>query len=368
MENKCLVTTLKGKTGNNSLPIYGTLMLNLTDIKQGTGSLNKSVYSIAQYVSPNNGQAKIVSEGTNVHFEDGSAIADMSGIVNVMFNGGGENFTLLLSDKYNIKSIRIPNADRNFEVNKVKDTTLKCYSKLESFIMYGGELDLSNFEVPEGLKVLELDNLDNIVNISNTIFPSGMTSLKLMGLNFEGTLNIHDNTDWHTMTDLNIGSIGTTELIKNISFDFKKLCSALSYNNNGICAMANMGQAFNQRFKDVTNREITAVPKNVFYINLPVKQPFTCELGQRNSSDCSILAIGGNRASCFYSHKDVDNFFINNSTCTFNSDSNKTEMHINALEPRYSPSGDAQNAIKILYQKGITAIYVNGISMETYRN
>lgn len=367
MKNKCLVTTLKGKTGNNNLPILGTLILNLTDLKQGTCHFNKSEYSIVQYVSPNNGLAKIVGEGSNVTFGDGSTIADMNKSCDLRLNGSGENFTLLLSDKYNIKSIRIPNVDKNYKVNKFKDTTLKYYSNLESLIMNGGELELRKFEFPDRLKNLALSNLDNNLNLSDIIFPSGMTSLVLEGLNFEGTINILDNTDWHTMTILNLSSNQTTSK-KNINFDFKKICSALSYNNNGLCAIKSMNQCFNQTFNNVTNCEITTVPKNVFYINLPCGQPFTCKLGQRNSSDCSILAIGGNENSYLYSNEDVDNFFINNSTCTFDSESTYTAMNIKTIDPIYSPSREAQDAIRILYQKGITRITVNTISMETYKN
>lgn len=117
--------------------------------------------------------------------------------------------------------------------------------------------------------------------------------------------------------------------------------------------------------------DLADVPANVFYVNLPAKS-VTWTKGKRTTG--SILAINVDQmAQRFASHKDVDNMFIDQSTCTLDTNpSNDThggaikKIKINCPN-NYTPSSGAQAAIRTLYGKGLTSITVNGKEMDAYK-
>ena len=75
----------------------------------------------------------------------------------------------------------------------------------------------------------------------------------------------------------------------------------------------------------------------------------------------------------FASHEDVDNMFIDQSTCTLDTNpSNDTHgggiLKIKVHCPNdYTPSSEAKAAIRTLYGKGLTNIIVNDKEMDAYK-
>ena len=88
-----------------------------------------------------------------------------------------------------------------------------------------------------------------------------------------------------------------------------------------------------------------------------------------------MLAINADSGTSqhFVSHEDVNNMFIDQSTCTLDTNPSN-DAHGGAIRKikvfcpdNYTPSSEAQAAIRTLYSKGLTSITVNGEEMDTYR-
>ena len=135
-----------------------------------------------------------------------------------------------------------------------------------------------------------------------------------------------------------------------------------------IVNMKDWGQCINQ---SSIEGDLADVPSNVFYTNLPAKA-VTWTKGKRNTGSILGINVDGKNQR-FASHEDVDNMFVDQSTCTLDTNpSNDTHsgnikrIKINCPED-YTPSSEAQTAIRTLYGKGLTSITVNNKEMDAYK-
>lgn len=328
--NKCFKTKLNGVVNNPSICKLGELRLPCVGKLNSPATINGSWSSVV-YFQKENFVAEIISSD-NVTFTDGTTTLNGSteSIVSkdILSN---KKFVLSLSPKYRIKALTFTTdakssiaIEPNFDFNKLGilpdlivlnigkgfngniDYVLKNAKKLNSFSV-NGEIEFS---------------ISSISTVLNELRLTGATKVK-------GTIaevaKIFNKKDW--------------------------------------------GQCVNQASIE---GDLADVPTNVFYINLPIKG-VTWTKGKRNSGSILAININLDTSQHFVSHEDVDNMFIDQSTCTLDTDSsNDTHGGSNlkiklACPNNYTPSSEAQAAIRTLYGKGLTNIIVNGKEMDAYK-
>lgn len=328
--NKCFKTKLNGVVNNSSICKLGELRLPCVGKLNSPATINGSWNSVA-YFQKENFVAEIISSD-NVTFTDGTTTLEGSteSIVSkdILSN---KNFVLSLYPKYGIKALNFTTdaksniaIEPNFDLNKLGALPNLVYLYITNG--YNGNIDY----VLKNTKKLSNLDITGEVGFSISSISTVLVSLKL----------------------LNAGRVKGTiaEVAKIVN-------------------MKDWGHTINQ---SSIEGDLADVPANVFYINLPNKG-VTWTKGKRNSGSILAINISIGTSQHFVSHEDVDNMFVDQSTCTLDTNSsNDTHggsiLKIKVACPNnYTPSSEAQAAIRTLYGKGLTSIIVNGKEMDEYK-
>lgn len=327
--NKCFKTKLNGVVNNPSICKLGELRLPCVGKLNSPATINGSLNSVV-YFQKENFVAEIISSD-NVTFTDGTTTLEGSteGIVSkdILSN---KKFVLSLYPKYGIKSL-------NFT------TDAKSNIAIES------EFNFGKLGVLPNLVYLHIENGYN-GNIDYVL----KNAKKLTRLNITGEVEFSISSISTVLVSLQLINAGR---VKGTIAEVAKIVN-----------MKDWGHTINQ---SSIEGDLADVPANVFYINLPNKG-VTWTRGKRNSG--SILGINVNQArQHFVSHEDVDNMFVDQSTCTLDTNPGN-DTHGGSIKKikvncpnNYTPSSEAQAAIRTLYGKGLTSIIVNGKEMDAYK-
>lgn len=327
--NKCFKTKLNGTINNPSISKLGELRLPCVGKLNSPATINGGWDSIV-YLQKENFVANIISSD-NVTFTDGTTTLNGSteSIVSKSILSN-KNFVLSLSPKYGIKALTFTtNAISNIAIDSKFD-----FSKL------GALPNLILLNIEKGYN----GNIDYVLKNTKNL----------------GTLSVSGEVEFS---------------ISSISIVLNELRLISASNVKG--TIAEVAKIFNKKdWGQTVNQssiegDLADVPANVFYINLP-SNGVTWTKGKRNSG--SILAINASNSSQhFVSHEDVDNMFVDQSTCTLDTNPSN-DTHGGAIKKikifcpdNYTPSSEAQAAIRTLYGKGLTNIIINGEEMDAYR-
>lgn len=329
--NKCFKAKLNGAVNNPSICKLGELRLPCVGKLNSPATINGD-YSSVVYFQKDNFVAKIISSD-NVTFTDGTTTLEGSteSIVSkdILSN---KKFVLSLSPKYRIKVLNFTTdvksniaIEPEFDFNKLGILPNLLYLNIRNG--YSGNLDY----VLKNAKSLSSFIISGKVEFSVSSIPNTLNELALQSAsNVKGT----------------IAEVATKVI--NTKKDWAQVMNQSSIEG-----------------------DLADVPANVFYVNLPAKS-VTWTKGKRTTG--SILAINVDHiAQRFASHKDVDNMFIDQSTCTLDTNPSN-DTHAGAIKKikincpnNYTPSSEAQAAIRTLYGKGLTSITVNGKEMDAYK-
>lgn len=327
--NKCFKTKLNAAVDNPSICKLGELRLPCVGKFNSPGSINRGYSSVVNFQKENI-VAEIISSD-NVTFTDGTTTLEGSteSVVSkdILSN---KKFVLSLYPKYGIKGL-------------IFTTDTKSNIAIES------EFDFNKLGILPNLIYLNIGigyngNIDYVLK----------NAKKLTNLTVKGEV------------EFSISSISTV-------LESLQLLNASKVKGT----IAEVAKIVNKRdWGFVINQssiegDLTDVPSDVFYVNLPAKD-VTWTKGKRNSG--SILAINVDvNNQRFASHKDVDNMFMDQSTCTLDTNPSN-DTHGGAIKKikvacpdNYTPSSEAQTAIRTLYGKGLTSITVNGKEMDAYK-
>ena len=327
--NKCFKTKLNGATNNPSIRKLGELRLPCVGKLNSTGAINRDDNSVV-YFGRENFVAEIISSD-NVTFTDGTTTLEGSteSLVSKDIQSN-KNFVLSLNPKYGIKVLNFTtdtksniSIEPNFDFNKL-----------------GILPNLRRLTIKKGYK----GNIDYVLKNNK--------SLSYLDINGE--------------IEFSVSSIST--VLKNLSMTSASNVKGTIAEVAKIVNKTDWAYIINQ---SSIEGDLADIPANVFYVNLPSKG-VTWTKGKRNSG--SILAINLSYTNQYFvSHEDVDNMFIDQSTCTLdrNPDNNThggAILKININCPNdYTPSSEAQAAIRTLYGKGLTNIIVNSKEMDEYK-
>ena len=327
--NKCFKTKLNGAVNNPSICKLGELRLPCVGKLNSPATINGGYGSVVNFQKVNF-VAEIISSD-NVTFTDGTTTLEGSteSVVSkdILSN---KKFVLSLYPKYGIKGL-------------IFTTDTKSNIAIES------EFDFNKLGVLPNLTYLRIENgyngnldyvLKNAKNLSN--------------LSVAGEVEFSVSSISKVLASL---FLLTASKVKGTILEITKILHVRDW-----------GQVIN---KSSIEGDLADVPANVFYVNLPAKS-VTWTKGKRTAG--SILAINvDSMIQRFASHEDVDNMFIDQSTCTLDTNpSNDThgggtsKIKINCPND-YTPSSEAQAAIRTLYGKGLTSIIVNGKEMDAYK-
>lgn len=327
--NKCFKTKLNGAVNNPSICKLGELILPCVGKLNSPATINGDWGSVV-YFQKENFVAKIISSD-NVTFTDGTTTLEGSTerIVSkdILSN---KNFVLSLSPKYGIKAL-------NFT------TDAKSNIAIES------KFDFSKLCALPNLMILNIEkgyngNIDYVLK----------NAKKLSSLSVSGEVEFSISSISTVLNELRLLNASN---VKGTIAEVAKILNKKDW-----------AQVINQ---SSIEGDLADVPANVFYINLPSKG-VTWTKGKRNSG--SILAINADDSrQHFVSHEDVDNMFVDQSTCTLDTNPSN-DTHGGAIKKNkvfcpdnYTPSSEAQAAIRTLYGKGLTSITVNNKEMDAYK-
>lgn len=328
--NKCFKTKLNGAVNNPSICKQGELRLPCVGKLNSPGTINWDDNSIV-YLGRANFVAEIISSD-NVTFTDGTTTLEGSTerLVSKKIQSN-KNFVLSLTPKYGIKVLNFTTdaksdiaIESEFDFNKLG--ILPNLRRLKIEKGYNGNIDY----VLKNTKSLSYLYINCDVEFSVSSISTVLTNLMLINdSNVKGTIaevvKIIDTKDW--------------------------------------------AQVINQ---SSIEGDLADIPANVFYVNLPSKGVIWTK-GKRNTGSILAINISSGTSQHFVSHEDVDNMFIDQSTCTLDTNPDKDThggaiLKINVNCPNdYTPSSEAQAAIRTLYGKGLTNIIVNRKEMDAYK-
>lgn len=328
--NKCFKTKRDGMVNNPSICKLGELRFPCVGKLNSSGRINANAYNSIVYFGKENFVAEIISSD-NVTFTDGTTTLEGSteSVVSkdILSN---KKFVLSLSPKYRIKAL-------NFTTDTKSDIAIEPEF---DFNKLGIIPDLQHLKIEKGYK----GNIDYVLkNAKNLSY-----------------LSVTDNIEFSVSSIQNVLSVLRLLNTKNVKGTIAEVAKIVN--------MKDWGQCINQ---SSIEGDLADVPSNVFYINLPNKN-VTWTKGKRNTGSILGINVDGKKQR-FASHEDVDNMFIDQSTCILDTNpSNDThsgnikKININCPED-YTPSSEAQAAIRTLYGKGLTSITVNGKEMDAYK-
>lgn len=328
--NKCFKTKLNGAVNNPSICKIGELRLPCVGKLNSPATINGNWSSVV-YFERENFVAKIISSD-NVTFTDGTTTLEGSteSIVSkdILSN---KKFVLSLYPKYRIKAL-------NFT------TDAKSNIAIES------EFNFCKLGALPNLVFLSIGNGYN-GNIDYTL----KNAKRLSSLHITGEVEFSISSISPVLNSLQLLNAGR---VKGTIAEVARITREKDW-----------AQIINQ---SSIEGDLADVPANVFYVNLP-NNGVTWTKGKRNSGSILAINVDSGSRQHFVSHEDVDNMFVDQSTCTLDTNhSNDTHggaiLKINVKCPDdYTPSSEAQAAIRTLYGKGLTNIIVNNKEMNAYR-
>lgn len=328
--NKCFKTKRNGAVNNPSICKIGELRLPCVGKLNSPATINEGWNSVV-YFQKENFVAEIISSD-NVTFTDGTTTLEGSTerIVSkdILSN---KKFVLSLYPKYGIK-------------------TLTFTTDTKSNIAIEPEFNFGKLGVLPNLIYLRIENGYN-GNIDYVL----KNAKNLTSLNITGEVEFSISSISTVLVSLQLLNAGR---VKGTIAEVAKIAN-----------MKDWGQVINQ---SSIEGDLADVPANVFYINLPNKG-VTWTKGKRNSGSILGINVDIDTRQYFVSHEDVDNMFVDQSTCTLdtnpdNDTHNGAILKIKVNCPNnYTPSSEAQAAIRTLYGKGLTSIIVNGKEMDAYK-
>lgn len=316
---KSLITLVNENTTNSSALKVGELRIPLL----GTKGKDLKVNSSDSFVFVNNnvgGTINIVSD-SNVTFTDGSTVLSTEGNNTITKNiNSDKSFEISIINKKNIKNLLLNdefNIDPNFDLTKLS----------YMIDLYTIEIDI-NFRSGNIDKLLMTSEKLTYIKTSSAAFNVKSIPKSIRSLVLTNDMNITGS-----IADLRDYQLGN---------DWAQVINQTSISGN-----------------------LSDVPPTVAYINMPNTKVKWEKASRQNAT---FLAINSSRDSqMFASASDVDNMFIDQSTCTYIGNE-LTDNHGGAVSKitvncngSYNPSSDAQKAIKDIYSKGITSITVNNI-------
>lgn len=325
---KCFNAKLNGAVNNPSICKLGELRLPCVGKLNSPATINGGYSSVVNF-QKENFVAEIISSD-NVTFTDGTTTLEGSteSVVSkdILSN---KKFVLSLYPKYGIKGL-------------IFTTDTKLNIAIES------EFDFNKLGVLPNLAYLRIEkgyngNIDYVLK----------NAKKLSNLTVAGEVEFSVSSISNVLASL---FLLNASKVKGTISEITKILHVRDW-----------GQVIN---KSSIEGDLADVPANVFYVNLPAKS-VTWTKGKRTTG--SILAINVDQMSQrFASHEDVDNMFIDQSTCTLDTNpgndthsGSTSRIKINCPND-YTPSSEAQAAIRTLYGKGLTSITVNGKEMDAY--
>lgn len=325
---KCFNAKLNGAVNNPSICKLGELRLPCVGKLNSPATINGGYSSVVNF-QKENFVAEIISSD-NVTFTDGTTTLEGSteSVVSkdILSN---KKFVLSLYPKYGIKGL-------------IFTTDTKLNIAIES------EFDFNKLGVLPNLAYLRIEkgyngNIDYVLK----------NAKKLSNLTVAGEVEFSVSSISNVLASL---FLLNASKVKGTISEITKILHVRDW-----------GQVIN---KSSIEGDLADVPANVFYVNLPAKS-VTWTKGKRTTG--SILAINVDQMSQrFASHEDVDNMFIDQSTCTLDTNPGNdthsgatSKIKINCPND-YTPSSEAQAAIRTLYGKGLTSITVNGKEMDAY--
>lgn len=328
--NKCFKTKLNGAVNNPSICKVGELKLSCVGKLNSSASINENWYDIV-YFQKEDFVAKIISSD-NVTFTDGTTILNGSTekIVSKDIQSN-KNFVLSLSPKYGIKALTF-----------TTDTK-------------------SNIAIEPNFDFKKLGILPNLVYLNIGKGYNGNIDYLLKNAKQLSSLDISGEVEF------SVSSISTVlnSLILTNSSNVKGTIAEIAK----IINTKDWGQTINQ---SSIEGDLADVPANVFYVNLPNKG-VTWTKGKRNTGSILAMNSDSNTTQHFVSHEDVENMFVDQSTCTLDTNTSN-DTHGGAIKKivincpaNYTPSSEVQAAIRTLYGKGLTNIIVNNKEMDAYK-
>lgn len=324
---KILITKLEGVVGNNNILKFGELRLPC----YGNNSLNQFGVNNVNGIISCETKPVVYNIIGDVTFTDGTKSLDSTkGTNEVKKIATDKDFTLQCLNKYNISILRLTQDEGNLNVKS--------------------DFDVSDLGVLPSLTTLQVKGCQGDLN--NTV----RTAKQLSSLIVTQT-NVSLSID-SIPTEIKYLSLGSaTNIIGSIA-DLKRF---------NLQDMKDWAQVINN-----TNisGDLADIPSSVCYMNAP-SNPIIWTKGKRTNA--SLLAINMVDQKGFATTADVDNMFIDQATCTYNGntlpDNHGGSVHVLKVKcvQSYTPSSEAQTAIRQVYAKGITEIKVNNISMEQYK-
>lgn len=201
-----------------------------------------------------------------------------------------------------------------------------------------------------GYLILNDRILDSIFNIEDLKYSKSLNYIQLNGEKIIGDIKVFKN---HSFTNFNLqGSPNIYGNLADIPSAVFKNESGGIINGSGISG------------------DLSILPKNVAYINLGIYNTdgrglYTWTKGNRTGEDTSIIC-GFNKGK-FASAIDVDNMLIDAAGSTLNPVTDSHDGYNKIINcyviGDYTPSSDAQSAIRTLYDKGLSRIIVNDIEL-----
>lgn len=327
--NKCFNAKLNGAVNNPSICKLGELRLPCVGKLNSPATINGGYSSVVNF-QKENFVAEIISSD-NVTFTDGTTTLEGSTEIVVSKDIlSNKKFVLSLTPKYGIKGL-------------IFTTDTKSNIAIES------EFDFNKLGILPNLTRLTIGNGYN-GNIDYVL----KNAKKLSELNVTGKVELSVSSIPNVLASL---ALANASKVKGTISEIAK-----------ILRIRDWAQVINQ---SSIEGDLTDVPANVFYINLPNKG-VTWTKGKRNSGSILAINVDGNMQH-FVSHEDVNNMFVDQSTCTLDTNpSNNThqgaikKIKVNCPD-NYVPSSEAQAAIRTLYGKGLTSITVNDKEMDKYK-
>lgn len=325
--SKCLKTKIDGVVSDDSLLKLNEFRIETT----GNAALELGLETLFDFRGI---LATVSIVDGDVSFTDGSKTLDIQNEKGKKIKTG-KTFVLSVSDKRAIRGLSL-NGNNTSSL-----ASAFCDFSNNYFLPYLTRLQILNGAKCKGLRLL----LKEAVDFSSLYVVSG------------------------DLGGLRIDEIPTT--VKSLSFTSAKgvIGKIADFKRFSLNEKTDLWNLFNG---STIEGDLADVHQDAAYINFP-SYPVTWTRGKR--TNCTLLAFyylsGGHFA--FASDKDVENMFLDQATCTFkgaslsNQHGGSVAKLVCTCKGTFTPSPEAQQAIKAIYAKGITEIIVNKVNMEQYK-
>lgn len=218
MEKKCLVTTLKAKTGNTDLEVYGYMKFKISSIPEE--SINDAPYN--EFQIETTGEVRVIGDGF-IYKEKSDRDNGTNGVKSITFNEGGIFYGSngdyeLLVPKYSTSILGFPNAIRS-------DNITIDYRTFKNSVLRVLKLNFSTS--PSGFLNYPLNITGSLrdlpVSLTSVILPSGdnhnynIEDLSHVASNITGGLSLIGKNSFYGSFD----NVNFPKIIKLINIPFQ---------------------------------------------------------------------------------------------------------------------------------------------------